>query len=288
MERLFGEGPAPGQALESEPGLHNVIGMERSFANSDATMNFLLENTPFYGIKGLSTKIYRRLMDPFLDSRPGSATALDAGCGIGRFTIELAERFSKVVALDASPSSLRACRENLDQRHLQNVDLHWADLTALDQCPAGVFDVVLGMEVICYTAKPEESLARLTRVAKPGGLIIISVEGRPGSFCAQGAGSLTAFHEALNGEPVIETNDRFVIYLTAGQLGEMFRKTGLKPLTIEGSHYFGEGPFWQNIDDRRLSEPEYTEKILQLEAECRNDPVLAPWARVFSAVGIKA
>lgn len=71
---------------------------------------------------------------------------LDHGCGVGRLTLPLAERFSSVVALDVSPAMLAEARANADVRQITNVRFHLADdaLSGAD----GAFDFVVSHLVL--------------------------------------------------------------------------------------------------------------------------------------------
>jgi SAM-dependent methyltransferase len=274
--------------LAREPGLNNVLGIEAAFAEGPLAMDFLDPRSPFHGLKALSTRIYQCFMGPYLKSISHAATVLDAGCGIGRFSLFLARRFERLVAFDPSPASLRACGRHLEKNGLNQVELHWADLSFLDDRPAGSFDLVVAMELICYVSDPALALRRLVRAAKTGAVVLLSVEGRPGAPCSQGMGDPSQLLKALQGEPLLLEGDRFVRYFDPIQLEAMLREAGLTDVAVEGSHYFGEGPFWQSMDDSRLFDPAYVDGILEAEEFCRSDALIAPWARVFSAAGRKA
>lgn len=284
---LYGKGKDKKRALAIEPGLHNVLGLERYFKNQPFDMDFLNPVSSFYHLKSLSTKLYLHRLKNHLDPIPRESIVLDAGCGIGRFTTLLAERFKKVVAFDPSLPSLKACQRHLDERGLHNVDMHWADISFLDEMTESTFDVVIAIELICYTADPLKSLKRLMRVAKPNAKIFLSVEGRLGALCSQGVKEPERLLSILSKEPLLLEKDRFVIYFDRKDFKELVRNAGMKKLTIDSSHYFGEGVFWQSIDDSRLNDPKYVDPIIRAENFCRDHPVIAEWARVFMAVGKK-
>lgn len=79
------------------------------------------------------------------------ARVLDAGCGAGQMTIELAERGAEVVAIDISPSLVEIARQRLPQ-HLRDL----VQFTSGDMLDArlGQFDHVIAMDsLIYYTAE---------------------------------------------------------------------------------------------------------------------------------------
>lgn len=284
---LYGSYKNRKRALAIEPGFHNVLGLEAAFKKQPIDMDYINPASSFYYLKNLSTKIYQRFLNPHLRTIPKESIVLDAGCGIGRFTLILAKRFAKVVAFDPCLSSLKACKRHLVESGLSNVELHWADLSFLDEWEENFFDAVFAIELICYTANPLKSLKRLIRVAKPNAKIFLSVEGRYGALCAQGAGGLKNLKNVLLKRSLLLENDRFVVYFDREEFEKLVLRAGLRDVVIEESHYFGEGVFWQSIDDSRLNDPKYVKMIIEAEKLCRLNSLVANWARVFSAVGKK-
>lgn len=100
----------------------------------------------------------------------GGTRVLDAGCGTGRVTIELAERGFSVVGVDVDPVMLSAARA-------KRAELPWveADLTDLAQVVDAEFDVALlaGNVLIFVRPGTEGDVVRAVgeRVA-PGGLLV--------------------------------------------------------------------------------------------------------------------
>jgi len=96
---------------------------------------------------------------------PGGSV-LDAGCGIGRITLELARRGYETVGVDNDRSMLDVARKH---------DLAWvdADLSTLDL--GRTFDLVLcAGNVVVYLAPGTEAqvLERLAAHLAPGGLLV--------------------------------------------------------------------------------------------------------------------
>jgi magnesium-protoporphyrin O-methyltransferase len=85
---------------------------------------------------------------------------LDAGCGTGTMSIELAQRGAEVVAIDLSPTLVDHARERAEAVGAE-IDFRAGDM--LD--PAlGTFDVVIAMDSIIHYELPE-MLAALTALA---------------------------------------------------------------------------------------------------------------------------
>jgi len=284
---LYGKDKDKKRASAIRPGLHNVLGLERYFKNQSFDMDFLNPVSSFYHLKSLSTKLYLHRLENYLDPIPRESIVLDAGCGVGRFTTLLAERFKKVVAFDPSLPSLKACQRHLEERGLHNVEMHWADISFLDNVGENTFDVVIATGPICYTADSLKSLKRLMRVAKPNAKIFLSVEGCLGALCSQGVEGPERLLNVLSRDPLLLEKDRLINYCNRKDFKELVRNAGVKKLTIDSSHDFGDGAFWQSIDDSRLNDPTYVDMIIRTEDLCRNHSVIAERARIFMAVGEK-
>lgn len=133
---------------------------------------------------------YHRLSDPQfgwalkvlkkLDSLPlrDNADILDAGCGTGRVTAELLQKFprSRVTAVDASENMVREARVTLaefgDRVRPEQRDL-------LDLSYSDTFDLVFSTAVFHWIKDHERLFAVLLRVLKPGGFLVAQCGGGP-------------------------------------------------------------------------------------------------------------
>ncbi|MGR3743916.1 MAG: magnesium protoporphyrin IX methyltransferase [Pseudooceanicola nanhaiensis] len=103
------------------------------------------------------------------------ARVLDAGCGAGQMTAELAARGAEVVAADISPSLLAIAEARLPASVARRVSFRHADM--LDE-GLGRFDHVVAMDSLIYYARDDlcTALARLR--ARTGGAIVFTVAPR--------------------------------------------------------------------------------------------------------------
>lgn len=109
---------------------------------------------------------------------PGAAW-LDAGCGSGFFTRQLASRGCAVTGLDASPAMIDAARRLTasgqfpfpPQFELVPTIEH---LTA----PAGTFAGILCSSLLEYLNDPAVTLREFARVLQPGGVLLLTVPNR--------------------------------------------------------------------------------------------------------------
>ncbi len=112
---------------------------------------------------------------------PGMA-ALDAGCGPGLITAMMAEVVGSggsVVGLDLSDKRLEEARKlcsGLPQCRFVQADVCKTGL------PADSFDYVWSQFVFEYLRAPEEGLAELVRVTRPGGRIVVADVDGPGDL----------------------------------------------------------------------------------------------------------
>jgi len=106
---------------------------------------------------------------------PGDATIVDAGCGTGQMSLYLARAGRRVIGADLTRASLRlassaARRFDLDRA----VTFVQTDLNR----PAlrdGAFDVVYSSGVLHHTPDPAGAFARIARLARPGGWIVLGL-----------------------------------------------------------------------------------------------------------------
>jgi SAM-dependent methyltransferase len=103
-----------------------------------------------------------------LFDRLAAGTVLDAACGTGRHSVELAQRGHRVTGVDRSPAMLAKAREKLPQG-----DFREGDLTALPADSASVDAAVCALALV-HLADLDGAVAELARVVRPGGRVIIS------------------------------------------------------------------------------------------------------------------
>jgi SAM-dependent methyltransferase len=110
-----------------------------------------------------------------LGADPRGGVCVEVGCGFGRMTGALAERFDRVVALDVSPLMLELARENVPAG---NVEFQLVSGTALEPVEDGTADVLLCYLVLQHlpARKVVESyLAEFGRVLAPGGQAFVQL-----------------------------------------------------------------------------------------------------------------
>ena len=114
---------------------------------------------------------FARLIDGAI---PGDARVVEIGCGTGQMSLYLAHADRVVIGADLTRESLllaaaAARRFGLDQVRFIETDLHYPGLRA------GAFDVVYSSGVLHHTPDPSAAFARIVRLARPGGMIVVGV-----------------------------------------------------------------------------------------------------------------
>ncbi len=156
------------------------------------------------------------------------AQVLDVGTGGGLAAEALARRGAQVTAIDASPemlstAKLHAAGEGLEIGYVQASAEEWA------AGHAGLYDVVTCFEMIEHVPHPEQTLAALASLVRPGGSLVISTINRtPKAYL----GAVLAAEYILGWVPK-GTHD-YVRFLKPSEIAASLRPAGLRIEALEG------------------------------------------------------
>ncbi len=114
----------------------------------------------------------RALMLSRLPADLRGARVLDAGCGAGQMTAELAARGADVLAVDISPALVGIARARLPVEHAARVSFASGDMTAADH---GRFDHVLAMDSLIYYGTGDISAALDRLGSRTAGSVVFTV-----------------------------------------------------------------------------------------------------------------
>jgi SAM-dependent methyltransferase len=111
---------------------------------------------------------------------PLEGLILDAGGGPGRYTVELARRGYEVVLFDLSPVSLEYAQGKIEEAGVEERirGVVEGSITDLSEFEARTFDAVVCLGPLSHLlerAERETAMKELSRVAKPGAPILVSV-----------------------------------------------------------------------------------------------------------------
>ena len=114
---------------------------------------------------------FARLIDRAI---PCDARIVEIGCGTGQMSLYLARADRVVIAADLTRASLSLGAAAARRFHLERVlfietDLHRPGLRE------GSFDVVYTSGVLHHTPDPRAAFARIARLARPGGMIVLGL-----------------------------------------------------------------------------------------------------------------
>ena len=105
----------------------------------------------------------------WLAAQPGERI-LDAGCGAGQLTSEIAASGASVLGIDAAPSMVAQARQNFPK-----LDFALADLTTFHTDKP--FDAVFSNAVLHWVRPPQEAANRLAAALAPGGRLVVEFGG---------------------------------------------------------------------------------------------------------------
>ena len=167
-----------GARYEAEDGIPNL--RLPSEPRVDTVRRFY-EQTPFPGypprdnLSWLRARAERsdfaRRLDRAIQS---DARIAEIGCGTGQMSLYLASADRIIVAADLAREPLRVAAAAARRFGLDRVRLVESDLFALGLRPAA-FDVVYSSGVLHHTPNPRAAFAKLARLAKPGGIIVLGL-----------------------------------------------------------------------------------------------------------------
>jgi SAM-dependent methyltransferase len=154
-----------------------------------------------------------------------SALVLDLGCGIGYGAPLLRRSRTRVVSLDRSHVALRFGHERYGLTPVE------ADAHSLPFAE-GAFDEVACFETIEHVVDPSEMLREVSRVLRPGGVLLLST---PNARLSE------------------EENPHHLREFELEELLKLVRAVGLRPLDIAGQHWLLKGWVFRKVPGfRRL------------------------------------
>jgi len=114
---------------------------------------------------------YSAMLNSWIDSlniaNQKSANILEVGCGPALFSYRLSQSGKRVTALDNSSKMIKFAKQNFSnsQLHLIQGSAHRLPFTD------NSFDAVLSASLISIIPNPQQAMAEMRRVTKPGGVI---------------------------------------------------------------------------------------------------------------------
>jgi len=116
-------------------------------------------------------KSWKSLAEALLRLIPPMVIA-DLGAGEGAFSLLLAQRAKKVIAVDSSAKMIEVAREQALGNGVKNVDFRLGDMEEVPIKTATV-DLVFFSQSLHHALHPNRALAEANRILRPGGRVVI-------------------------------------------------------------------------------------------------------------------
>ncbi|MEO0389306.1 MAG: magnesium protoporphyrin IX methyltransferase [Pseudomonadota bacterium] len=149
-----------------------------------ATWERLTSDAPVSRVRQTVRAGRDRMRAIMLDRLPADLTGarvLDAGCGAGQMTVELAKRGARVIATDISPSLVNIAELRLPYDLKTQVSFCAGDMLNPD---LGNFDYVLAMDSLIYYGASDIAQALKTLSARTSSAVVFTVAPRTGPLMA--------------------------------------------------------------------------------------------------------
>lgn len=154
-------------------------------------------------------------------------TLLDVGCGFGAFSARAVARGARVTSLDIGLQLLGRTRQLCGSRAVN------ADACKIPFANAS-FDVVISSECIEHTLDPVAALREIARVARPGGLVVVTTPNHLWHFAVTIA-------EALRLRPY----HGYENWLRWGEVRDTLARSGTSVDQLRGFHLVP--PLWRPL-----------------------------------------
>ncbi len=172
-----------------------------------------------------SDRIERELLFSMVGVKEGERV-LDAGCGTGIYSTELARRGGRVTAIDYSSEMIVQAKTKALKEGL-NIDFIKADALKLP-FPDGHFDLVISVCMLCFIKERASALIEMKRVLRPGGRIAITLLNSRSPWAiirrAKGLVKDTAYNSAD--------------FLTPAEVESSLAKAGFKEIEVRTCLFF--------------------------------------------------
>ena len=143
---------------------------ESTFVEKYWTNVWEQQGGPYGEIKRLSTKEEYRIMSSYLSTLNHGAPILDGGCGLGDWTLALAQQGFSVVGLDLSSKTIAQLKQRFPDASFVDGDLRSTSF------PDDHFDAYFSWGVFEHFESGIHDFAtEALRILKPSGLLFISV-----------------------------------------------------------------------------------------------------------------
>jgi ArsR family transcriptional regulator len=160
---------AQGEIVEAA---HDLAAMRRVLRKRQDKMRSFFDSVAGrLGRDYVPGKSWKSLAEAFLRILPPMAVA-DLGAGEGAFALLMAQRATKVIAVDSSARMIEVGREQAQRHGIDNIEYRHGDMEQLPIHDAEV-DLVFFSQSLHHALHPARALQEAARILTPGGRIVI-------------------------------------------------------------------------------------------------------------------
>jgi len=154
------------EAVHDQSALKRVLKKRR-----DKTRAFFDEVAGRFGRNYVPGKSWKGIAEALLRLMP-PMTIADLGAGEGAFSLLLAQRATRVIAVDSSVRMVAVAKAQAKKQGVKNFDCRVGDMEDL-LIDTNAVDLVFFSQSLHHALHPERALAEAHRILKPGGRIAI-------------------------------------------------------------------------------------------------------------------
>ena len=160
---------ARGEIAEAKADAAAIRGVVKK--RQDKMRSFFDEVAGRFGRNYVPGKSWKAVAEALLKLMPPMVTA-DLGAGEGAFSLLLAQRATKVIAVDNSARMIEVGREQASKQEVKNLEYRLGDMEEVPIEDASV-DLVFFSQSLHHALHPERAIEEAWRILKPGGRIAI-------------------------------------------------------------------------------------------------------------------
>jgi ubiquinone/menaquinone biosynthesis C-methylase UbiE/predicted transcriptional regulator len=151
---------------------HDQAALKRALKKRrDKTRAFFDEVAGRFGRNYVPGKSWKGIAEALLRLMP-PMTIADLGAGEGAFSLLLAQRATRVIAVDSSARMIKVAKAQAKKQGVKNLDYRTGDMEEVPIEDTSV-DLVFFSQSLHHAPHPDRALAEAFRILKPGGRIAI-------------------------------------------------------------------------------------------------------------------
>lgn len=179
-------------------------------------------------------------LEPVLGAA-GDSDVLDIGGGTGGFAVRVAGAGHRVTVVDPSPDALAALGRRAGEVGVEVASLQGDLSTLIDVVAPRSMDVVLCHGVLEVVPDPEQALATLLQVLRPGGTLSVVVAQRHAAVLSRAlAGHFAQAKELLDGADLVREGARTSHRFTAGEITDLLAGAGFQVGQVHAVRVFAD------------------------------------------------